>query len=329
MRLVPNSIKKVLNTLPQFNRRDVMTFFVCVLIATLFWFVQSAYKLTDTTLTVTLNIEGQPAGAVFTTHVPSELKVTLYDSNIQLLKYGTNSNFRTLTVDFNRYADVAGNFRISGAELQSLLLNELSSTTQITAISPALIDARYALTSGKKVPVRLNAHFSTRGNFKNFSPQLQPDSVLVHAPNYILDTLTHISTIPFEATDLHDSLLVSLPLELNVGVKSTPDSVSVLVPVMQYVDKRFEAVSIQVIDLPQGKQLVLFPHTVSMSCLANFSHYNSFTADDFVFSVSYLDLKADPKRQFLPVSFSTKLSDSEVYGIRFWPNEVEFTLEER
>lgn len=327
--MFPDYIKKVFNTLPDINRRDVLTFFVCVVISAVFWAVQSAYHLTDTTLTVSLHIEGQPAGAVFTTHVPSELKVTLYDNNWHLLRYGSHSSIRTLTVDFNRYADVAGNFRISGAELQSLLLNALSSTTQITAISPALIDARYAVTEGKRVPVYLNASFTTRGNFKDFMPEVYPDSVLVHAPKYILDTLTCICTAPFQAIALSDTLRTRLPLEVNVGVKSTPDSIDLVVPVIQYVEKTFQSIPIRVEGLPSGKNLVLFPHTVQMTCLANFNHYNQFTPDDFTFTVSYDDVRRDPNRQFIPVTLYTPLSDTEVYGIRFTPAEVEFTLEER
>ncbi|MBQ0056958.1 MAG: hypothetical protein KBT20_04800 [Bacteroidales bacterium] len=325
---VPDYIRKVFDTLPNINRRDVVTFLVCLLVSAFFWVAQSAYLKSDKTITVALRIEGQPEDAVFTTHVPSQLKVTLYDNNIHLLKYSSKSSgVRLLTVDFGRYADVAGNFRISGAELQSLLLNELSSTTQITAISPALIDARYALTKGKKVPVALQSNITMHGNFRDFTPSITPDSVLIHAPNFILDTLSCVYTEPLMAMDLQDTLTSRVPLVLNVGVRATPDSVDVLVPVNQYVEKRFESVPIRVNGLPSDVQMVLFPHTVSMTCLANFRNYNKFTADDFVFSVSYDDVRADQSRQYLPVSFQTLLSDMEVYGVRFEPHEVEFSIE--
>lgn len=326
--VLPHFIQKVINTLSTINRRDVVTFSIFVAVSFVFWTVRSAYEQSDSTYEVTLNIEEMPVGAVFTTHIPSTLKVTLYDNNIHLIQYGKNSKFRQLTVDFNRYADAAGNFRISGAELQSLLLNELSSTTQITAISPALIDARYALTEGKKVPVRLRADISTLDNHKDFDPILEPESVLVHAPSYILDTLTCITTQWVKAHNISDTLFSRVSLNMGVGVKATPDSISLTIPVMQYVSKTIQNVKIRVNGLPAGKKLILFPRQVDLHCLANFSHYNRFSSEDFILSVSYDSLLYKPERQFLPISVYTPLSSSEVYNIQLSINEVEFSLEE-
>lgn len=323
------NLKKVIKNLPtNISRQDVMTFSIFVVVSTLFWLARSAYEQRDSTYEVTFRIENMPAGAVFTTHVPARLKVTLYDNNIHLTDYGKHSSFRSLSVDFERYADAAGNFRISGAELESLLKNELSSTTQITAITPALIDARFALTEGKKVPVRLQHHLNTKENHKDLPAEVYPDTVVVHAPSYILDTLQCVHTELLEASDLSDTLHRFVKIELNVGVKATPDSVEVIVPVNQYVSKTFPQIYIQVKDLPAGKHLILFPRQVQLRCLANFEHYNRFSDEDFTLSVSYDSLRANPSRQFLPIDIYTPLSSYEVYNIQLSHSEVEFTLEE-
>jgi len=305
-----------------------MTFSIFVVVSTLFWLARSAYEQRDSTYEVSFRIENMPAGAVFTTHIPTTLKVTLYDNNIHLSDYGQHSSFRSLSVDFERYADAVGNFRISGAELESLLKNELSSTTQITAVAPALIDARFAVTEGKKVPVRLLTHLTTKDDYKEFPAEIFPDSVVVHAPNFILDTLKYVQTEELAVNGLSDSLRCRVKIDLGIGVKSTPDSIDVLIPVMQYVSKTFPQVNIQVKDLPKGKHLILFPRQVQLRCLANFSHYNRFTDEDFILSVSYDSLKSNHSRQFLPIDIYTPLSSYEVYNIQLSHNEVEFTLEE-
>ncbi len=323
------NLKKVIKNLPtNISRQDVVTFSIFVVVSTLFWLARSAYEQRDSTFEVSFRIENMPAGAVFTTHIPTRLKVTLYDNNIHLSDYGKHSSFRSLSVDFERYADAAGNFRISGAELESLLKNELSSTTQITAVTPALIDARFALTEGKKVPVRLHTRLTTKENHKELPAEISPDSVLVHAPSYILDTLKCVHTKVVEADNLSDTLHRFVKIDLNVGVKATPDSIEVLIPVNQYVSKTFPQVNIQVKDLPAGKHLILFPRQVQLRCLANFDHYNRFSDEDFTLSVSYDSLKARPGRLSLPIEIHTPLSDYEVYNIQLSHNEVEFTLEE-
>ncbi len=327
MRL-PEFIKKATNNSPIVHRRDVVTFSIFLAVSTIFWGVRSAQEEHDATYEVALHIENMPAGAVFTTHIPATLRVTLYDNNIHLIDYGKGSSFRSLTVDFNRYADVAGNFRISGAELQSLLLNELSSTTQITAMSPALIDARYALTEGKKVPVRLLADVTTEGNYRDFAPEIRPDSVLVYAPRNILDTLRQVHARPLRAIGLTDTLRQMVGMELGVGVKATPDSVEVTVPVIQYVSREFKDIDIVAKDVPAGKRLILFPRQVNLRCLANYDHYSQFSKEDFELSVSYDSIKARPDRQFLPIDIYTPLNSTEVYNFQLSAQGVEYTIEE-
>ena len=327
MRL-PEIIRKATAHSLILHRRDVVTFSVFLVVSAIFWVVRSAQEQHDATYEVALHIENMPTGAVFTTHVPTTLKVTLYDNNIHLIDYGKGSSFRSLTVDFNRYADLAGNFRISGAELQSLLLNELSSTTQITAMSPALIDARYALTEGKKVPVRLQTDITTAGDYRDFAPELFPDSVLIHAPSSILDTLRYVNANTLRAHDLKDSLYATVGMELGVGVKATPDSIKVLIPVIHYVRRDIKDVDIQTRGVPAGKRLILFPRQVNLQCLANYSHYHQVTREDFELFVSYDSITANPDRQFIPISIYTPLNSTIVYNIRLSVSDVEFTLEE-
>lgn len=320
-------IKNVTDTLPHFNRRDVVTFAVCLVISTAFWFAATAYQKRDATFYVKLNIEGQPASAVFTTHVPTELKVTLYDTNSHLLSYSYQSSLKTLTVDFARYADVAGNFRISGAELQSLLLNNLKSTTQITAISPALVDARYAMTQGKKVPVRLSGVYTAADNHRDYAPILSPDSVTIHAPSYILDTLRCIYTLPLCHYGLKDTLRLRQPIDLAVGVKATPDTIGIVLPVVQYVEKVLNHIPIIATDLPQGKSLTLFPREASVRMLATFERYHDIQASDFRLTVSYDSIHSE-RQQFLKVALDCQYDSTILQGIRITPQQVEYSIEE-
>jgi len=327
MKGTPQWIKNVIDTLSGIHRQDAMTFLVFVVLSAAFWFATTAYQKSDATFTVKLNIEGQPASAVFTTRVPNELKVTLYDTNSRLFRYSYNKEIKSLTVDFSRYADVAGNFRISGAELQSLLLNNLMSMTQITAISPALVDARYAMTGGKKVPVQIAGTYTCAGNYSDFKPMILPDSVTIHAPSYILDTLSCIRTEPLSYYGLKDTLHIRKAIDLAVGVKSTPDSVNIIIPVVQYVEKRISHVPINAINLPYGKGLTLFPRECEVKMLVSFDHYTRISPSDFLLTVDYKKIRND-KQQFLPVTVSCKLDPSIVQGITINPVQVEYSIDE-
>lgn len=309
------------------NRQEVLTFLVFVLIAAFFWVIQTASQEHDAEYTVEFTVDNLPSNTVFTTKVPDQFKVTIIDKNINLMNYTYSHLLDSLSVDFNSYTDANGNFRISSAELQALLINKLYSTTQITSVSPSLIDAKFAITKGKKVPVILSADISTADNYRSLPPQITPDSVVVHAPNALLDTISMITTNYYQAFDRKDTVNITLPLQLAVGVKSTPSQVNVMVPVARFVEKTIGGLDINVTDVPNGMSLSVFPNKTAISCLVDFSHYADINAEDFFISVSYNSIKSR-EQTTIPVEIISYANPGLVDHIRLHTPEVEYILEE-
>lgn len=310
------------------NRQEVLTFLVFVLISAFFWVIESASEENDATYYVDFKVVNQPANTVFTTQIPKQLKVSIKDKNINLLNYSYKNKIDTLVVDFNRYNDALGNFRISGAELQALLINSLFPSTQITSLMPSLIDAKFAITQGKKVPVVLMADASTADNYRSLPPIISPDSVTVHAPNAILDTITMIQTEYYEAYDLNDTVDITLPLKLAVGVKSTPSSVDVTIPISRFVEKTISGLKVNVVDAPNGLDLSIFPNKVDISFLVDFSHFNDITDEDFYLTASYNSVK-NSKQEFIPIEVISYANPGIVSNIRLHTSQVEYILEDK
>lgn len=309
------------------TRQEVLTFLVFLLLSAAFWAIVTASEESDATYTVTFCVQDQPASTVFTTQIPKELKVSVKDKNINLFNYSTSKVLDSLVVDFNRYTDAMGNFRISGAELQALLINNLYPSTQITSLTPSLIDARYAVTEGKTVPIILSADLSPADNYRCLPPVIMPDSVTVHAPSAILDTISMIQTEYYEAYSLKDTLTLDLPLQLAVGVKSTPATVSVLIPVARFVEKTFNDVEIRITDVPNGETLTIFPNRVGISCLVDFSHYIDIAPEDFYVTVSYNSIKSADQKT-IPVEVISYANPGLVDNIRLLTTEVEYIIED-
>ncbi len=308
------------------SRKEVLTFLLFVLVSGFFWVVQTAREETASEFMVDLDIENQPQGMVFTTRVPSQLKVTITDTNSRLLNYSVNHRLTALSVDFDRYADAIGNFRISAAELQSLLRERLFSSTKITAVSPTLIDARFAVTEGRKFPVAVTGSYIPADNYRLRPLIVEPDSVVINAPNAVLDTMRYAYTVASRHYDLRDTLIETLPLELSIGVKATPSNIKVTAPVAQYVEKELDNLVVKVTDLPQGKRLLIFPYSVRLSCLVDFHYFRQLTAEDFELTVSY-DSIAGSDGRHLPINITYKDDPLQVTSIQTSPQKVEFILE--
>ena len=319
-------LRKVNVFIGRTSRKEVLTFLLFVMVSGFFWIVQTSREETAAEFMVDLRIENQPQDMVFTTHIPSQLKVTITDINSRLLNYSVNDRLQSLSVEFDRYADAIGNFRISAAELQSLLREQLFSSTTITAVTPSLIDARFALTEGRKLPVFVRGLFLPADNYRLRDLIIEPDSVIINAPNVVLDTMQFIYTTPVTHYDMRDTLVEMLPLDLPLGVKATPSSVKVTAPVAQYVEKVFENLVVKTTDLPKGKRLLIFPYAIQLTCLVDFQHFRNLSADEFSVSVSYKDIAGSDGKN-LPISVQFNGDSTVVTNIKTYPQKVEFVVE--
>ena len=310
------------------NRREVLTFLLFVLLSFIFWVVQTAREENTSVFIVRLGIDAQPQDKVFTTHVPTELKVTITDTNAQLLRYNYSNVLDTLTINFERYADAIGNFRVSAAELQSMLRADLQGSTVINAVSPSLLDARFAMTEGRRVPVRIDGTFLPAADFRMHSMYIEPDTVVINAPKAVLDTLRYIPTQPTGHLDMRDTLIQTLSLELPIGVKATPSKVRVMIPVTQYVRKDITGIIVQGRHAPAGRELVFFPYSARITCLVDLPAYHDITADHFMVFVDG-DSIGSPRYapSQLPICVQYLGPDEVVTHIEVEPKIAEYVLE--
>lgn len=325
----PQLIRKVSISLRRLHRGEVLTFLLFVLIAAFFWIVQTSREETMQDFTVNLYIEGQPQDMVFTTRVPTQLRVTLSDTNLRLFNYRYRRRLDQITVNFERYADAIGNFRVSAAELQSLLREDLKGTTRILAVNPSLLDARFAQTEGRKYPVVLTPPYQVAENYRLHPVVIQPDSVMVNAPTAVLDTLQFVVAHTTASGLLTDSVTEDLPLDLQLGVKATPSRVTVLVPVSQYVEKVFDAVELKTCHVPSDQRLIVFPYSVRLTCLVDMAYYRQLSAEDFEVVVDYDSIQppTTPQACQAPIQFRYKGDALTVSHIDVSPKTAEYVVE--
>lgn len=325
----PKFLRRVNVSFHRLRRGEVLTFLLFLAIAIFFWIVQTAREETVQDFIVDVYVTDQPQDMVFTTHVPKQLRVSLSDTNIRLLNDRINHRLESVSIDFERYADAVGNYRVSAAELQSLLAGQLPNTTRIVAVNPSLIDARFAQTEGRRFPVKVMAEYMPADNHRLHAIRIEPDSVIINAPTSVLDTLRYVYAIDSTRHDLRDTLIQHLNLDLPIGVKATPSQVRVTIPVVEYVEKVFPQIELQVTDVPRGRTMVVFPYAVQITCLVDFSSYRSITADMFKATVSYNQLSStdDQAQGFLPITVTYDGPAEAVTAIHAQPARAEYVIQ--
>lgn len=152
-----------------------------------------------------------------------------------------------------------------------------------------------------------------------------PDSVVVYAPQGVLNTILTAYTQPFHWTNVTDTLKKHINLQKLHGVKFVPSSVDVVACVDMYSEKTLE-VPVVGIGFPKGKVLRTFPSKVQVTVQVGLKNFKSVTENDFLVGVSYADVIGN-KSEKLPLTI--KKHPDVVSHVRVTPSSVDYLIEQQ
>ncbi|MDE6084030.1 MAG: hypothetical protein K2G11_06045 [Muribaculaceae bacterium] len=277
---------KVLKESPGF--RNVLTFLIFVVIATIFWLVMALNDNVQKSVTFRLDIENVPDSVTFINIPPSEMHVVVRDKGTSLLRL-TGFHHPTLHFNFNDFSH-DGVFRLTGRDIQAAMKPSFGSSATILSNSLDSLRLHYTTGKGKMVPIVVVENVSTApGHVAGKTPETNISRVTVYGDRQILDTLTRVFTRPIVKTNLSEPTTVEVALQTIPGVRIEPAKVKVKIPVEPLVAKTFYA-TVVAQDVPEGESLILFPSKVKVSCFVPMSRFGIQDPDVKAF-VTYNDLK--------------------------------------
>lgn len=271
--------------------RNFLTFLGFVAISLLFWVIMALNDNVQDNLEVRLNISNTPDSVTFITVPPSTIHVSVRDKGTSLLRSGMiqrpviDLNFRDFGHD--------GVFKVSRGDFQSALKSAFGPNASITSASIDSISLVYTTNPGKRVPVVVDCSV-TAANGKTISsiPFAEPSAVQIYSSRDITDTVTRVFTESFIRRNLTDPTTLEVKLKAIPGARIIPDKVTVKIPVEPLVKKE-SVVSVDVLNVPDNQDLLLFPHKARVVYYVPMSKFNS-SEGKFVVSVDYNDTQTTP-----------------------------------
>jgi len=129
---------------------------------------------------------------------------------------------------------------------------------------------------------------------------LKPDSVIVKGPLSYLRSKNEIktSTIPLGILDSRTSTEVNL--HKITGFEYSASLVDVVLDVQRIVDKHFENISVDVIDIPTGREVVLLPNKVNINIRGGIEILGKLVPEQFHAYVKYQTLVQDTIGSVVP-----------------------------
>ena len=126
---------------------------------------------------------------MITSEPASELRIKVKDKGTVLLNYMLGKSFYPVILDYADYKGVDNQVRIYPSQFEKKVLNQLNASTRLLSMKPDTLEYIYSTGASKLVPVKLRGTLSAGREYYLSDTIFSPDSVLVYAPQGVLDTI--------------------------------------------------------------------------------------------------------------------------------------------
>jgi hypothetical protein len=301
------------------NWREVMTYLLFVVLATVIWYGRSLRAEHDTTVDVRVHYVGIPGQVMTAESLPSTIRATVRDAGMRLRLYHRKP--LQISVDLTgHFTDESGELRVSSDLLRTLVARQLQGTTALQHIQPDQIHTTYYTQQQRSLPILLRHNIRCATGFQlSEPPRLMQTHVMVYGTSHDLDTLTRVQTQVLSLTERNDSAQYTVGLIAPKGVRLQQQTVQVLVATERYTERVME-LPIRAEGVPAGKHMLLFPHQVRATMRVGVGRWSEVKDGDVEAVVVYRD-----SLDQLPVELRTE--NPYLSHLRATPSSVEFIIE--
>jgi len=311
------------------NDKRIVVFFVCILIATVLWFLNALSKDYSTTIAYPVKYVNPPQNQFLASELPSKIDLKVNAHGFTLLRYKLSLSFSPIVLSLTTITQNVENsnegFIIYTRNLIRRISNQVSSEITITDIQPEIL--RIKLDSLKTKTVRLKENVEV-----DFKPQfdikegilLSTNEIEITGPAAVIDTIYVLYTQKetFEKIDTDIEKTVEILHPENTSVK--PGKVTLKIPVEKFTEKDI-TIPIHIKNKPEDTNIKLFPSEIIVTVLVGLSEFEHVESTNFDVFVD-LD-KIDPTSESIPVSVHSNISHVKI--IRFKPKIVEYLIENK
>lgn len=277
-------------------RKKLYIFIAAVIFAIIFW---GSISLSDSyyaTIDVALKLVDFPKGYTTGSNLPDNVSIKLKGEGWKLvtLNIGAESEY-LVSVESDsglKYANLYNNL----ADNRWIL-----SETEVIDIKPDTIAFFVERIVSKIVPVVVDLSLEFKPGYglaSNIS--VAPDSVIVSGPLSIMKDLKEISTIRKSMIALDNKKVVNINLPKKTGITYNNNLIEVVLDVQRIVDKQFDDIPVDVLDVPQDISVVLLPNTVGCSVRGGVNVLGNLNEDKFKAYLFYSDIVSDTMGSVIP-----------------------------
>lgn len=317
-----------MNLLQRFTNRfrrnqRVYVFFVCFLIATLFWFLLVLTKDYSSSLNVKVAYTNFPSGFIQVNRLPEKFLLNIKASGYNLISMGAYRDSR-LNIDVAALVrPEPGKQKISSRLMMRDIAQQLGNDVSVISIQPDTITFDLNFSTSVKLPIKANLDISFDRQYDSVSSaQLTPDSVTVTMPASFRGSITRIETERIHAESLRNSLKEKVNLLAPESVYLDTSETEVFLQVEKFTEAEAR-VPVNLVNIPAGLTIKIYPDKVLVKYLVSLSHFSQIKPEMFTVTADATSASSDPDEK-LPVQVIT--APAGIRSITCQPPLVDFIL---
>jgi hypothetical protein len=307
--------------------KKVVIFFICLVIATFFWFLSNLSKEYNAQVKVPLQYINFPKDKVVSNKLPSEINLYVKASGFTLLLFRFKDKLDPVVVDgfyvrpykTNEYFYFAANSRLEA------WTEAFGDRMKILQVFPDTLFFNFSEKSTKSVPVKANISYDFEKEYDlKDGIKVVPSSINISGARNLIAKIDHVETEKISLHGLnkpthHKARIIITPQLKQVDLSQK--EVEINLPVAKFTEGSVE-VPLQVRNLPAGASIKTFPDKVTVKYLVPLENYERIKPLMFMVVADYSKVKKENTFMKLELILSPK----NVKGIKLIPEKVEYLI---
>ncbi|MGE5499065.1 MAG: YbbR-like domain-containing protein [Syntrophothermus sp.] len=269
--------------------KKIVTIIMAVLFSVVLWGSITLSGLYYTTIKVPVKLTGVPKGygVGYKTLKETNLRIKGDGWKLISLSLGNNENYEVI-------AGEEGDLKF--VRLSNFLADNpwLSSGLQVFDVSPDTMSFRLERLREKSVLIKPDIAIQLREEYGVASPvKVIPESVKVYGPRSIIQKIQYVSTIRMEYKDVADAVSDVLELKSPDNISLDKKQCEIRFDVQKIVDRSFDNLQVDVLNVPRGQSVVLIPSRISIVVRGGINLLAKLKSDEIHPYIDYIQLISD------------------------------------
>ena len=311
------------------NNQRLAIFMVCLVIATILWFLNALSKNYTTQIAYPVKYVQLPRNKFIINEPPRNLQLRVNAHGFTLLRYKLHLAFYPVELNISEIMEEnrlpSGSLlTIRPGDIMEKITVQISNDLNILDVRPSSIHLVFDSLESRMVPVaaRPDIHYLSRfGQAGDIT--VIPPMVEVTGPRAAMANMDTVFTGYRTFRNIKSNIVKELPLEVPAIFEVQPGKVTVMVPVDEFTEKSFQ-VPVAIRDLPPGTRIRLFPREAEVSFNIGLKSFSEVTPETVNVYIDWQDVESGLQNLPLRVDSVT----AKLKSLKIIPKHVEYLIEQ-